>query len=72
MAGAIIMAWSQTDIDVLRAAIATGAKRVRFQTHETEFRSQKEMIDLLEIMNAEADPSIVAPRRTVAQFTSGF
>lgn len=66
------MAWSETDINALRAAIATGAKRVRFQTHETEFRSQAEMMELLERMVAENNPSSASPRRTVAQFTSGF
>lgn len=38
------MAWTHADLDALKAAIATGARRVRFQTHETEFRSLDEML----------------------------
>lgn len=51
------MAYSQQDIDKLKAAIATGAKRVRFgagdNAHETEFRSLAEMKETLATMEAE-------------------
>jgi len=37
------MAWTQGDLDKISAAIAMGAKRVRFQTHEVEYHSVAEM-----------------------------
>ena len=61
------MAWTQTDIDALKKAIATGAKRVRFQGHETEFHDLSEMRSLLADMEREVNPSSAAPRRTVAR-----
>ena len=51
------MAWTQIDIDTLKAAIATGAKRVVFGSGETrreqEFRSLAEMKETLADMQAE-------------------
>lgn len=51
------MAWTQTDIDALKEAMATGAKRVVFGSGETrreqEFRSLAEMKETLADMAAE-------------------
>lgn len=66
------MAWTQTDRDQLAAAIATGAQRVKFQTHETQFRSQKEMLELLNLIDLELNPANAPARRTVARYFSGF
>lgn len=62
------MAYTQADIDKLKTAIATGAKRVKFQGHETEFRTLDEMKQTLADMEREVSPSSVLPRRTVATF----
>jgi hypothetical protein len=49
------MAWTQADIDRLKEAIATGARKVRYADgRETEFRSLKEMWDTLARMESEA------------------
>lgn len=66
------MAWTADDLAALRAALATGAKRVRFQSHETEFRSQDEMLALVDIIEQELSPATAPVRRTVARFHRGF
>lgn len=62
------MAYTQSDIDALKQAMATGAKRVRFQTHETEFRSLDEMERQLAAMERSVNPEALPVRRTVAKF----
>lgn len=51
------MAWTQSDIDTLKLAIATGTKRVEFGSGETrrvqEFRSLAEMKEILADMTGE-------------------
>lgn len=65
------MAYTQADIDALKAAIATGAKRVKFgagpDARETEFRSLEEMRSTLADMIAEVSPASVSPRVTYAE-----
>jgi hypothetical protein len=39
--------WSQADIDALRAAIATGARRVRYSDREVEYHDLNAMRALL-------------------------
>lgn len=65
------MAFTQSDLDRLDAAIASGAKRVRFgsgaDAQETEFRSLAEMNQVRErIVNAIAGGS-AGPRITYAE-----
>jgi len=50
------MAWTQTDLDAIEKAIASGAKRVRFQTHEVEYQSIREMLAARDVIRAELDP----------------
>jgi hypothetical protein len=71
------MAWTQSDIDTLKQAIATGTKRVVFGSGETrreqEFRSLAEMQNILAQMEAEVTgTNSLASRRTVAGYCSGF
>ena len=47
------MAWTQTDIDTLKAAIARGVRRVRINGEEVEYQSLKEMRQALEMMESE-------------------
>ncbi len=61
------MAWTQSDIDALKQAMATGAKRVVFGSGETrreqEFRSLAEMEKILADMT-DAVLGAQAPQRT--------
>lgn len=66
------MAWTQTDIDRLKRAIATGARRVEFGSGETrrvqEFHALKDMLDLLTRMEAEAAGANAPQRFAVTEF----
>lgn len=66
------MAWTQSDIDRLRRAIATGAKRVEFGDGQTrnvkEFHSLRDMLDLLSRMEDEVAGAQAPQRWSVTQF----
>ncbi|NLS02312.1 hypothetical protein HGP14_02870 [Rhizobium sp. P32RR-XVIII] len=49
------MAWTQVDLDTINAAVATGAKRVRFQTHEVEYQSLNDMLKARDLIKAEVE-----------------
>jgi hypothetical protein len=70
------MAWTQTDIDTLKAAIATGATLVRFgsgpDSREVRYRSLLDMEATLAKMEAEVNPATVGPMRTVGAYSSGL
>ncbi len=51
------MAWTQGDIDGLKAAIARGARRVRINGEEVEYASMAEMMRALARMEAEVSGS---------------
>lgn len=65
------MAWTQTDIDRLKAAIGLGVKRVRYASGETEYQSLDEMRKLLNDMQRDVNPD-ARVTRTVARFDRGF
>ena len=70
------MAFTQTHIDTLKAAIATGAKSVKYgygpDAQEVVYRDLPHMRETLAMMEAEVNPSSGQPMRTVAQFNSGL
>jgi hypothetical protein len=50
------MAFQQSDIDALKAAMATGTMRARYADgREVQFRSLAEMRETLRMMQAEVD-----------------
>lgn len=61
------MAYTQTDLDNLKAAIATGARRVKFgagpDSREVDYRSLDDMIATKNLIEAEL--SAAAPFRAV-------
>ena len=69
------MAYSQADIEKLRAAIATGAKRVRFgsgpDSREVEYRDLSEMKQVLADMLTE-NAGTREPNRIVGAYHSGL
>jgi hypothetical protein len=71
------MAWTQTDIDRLKAAIALGTRKVEFGSGETrrvqEYQSIDAMLKALAVMEAEVlGTGSLASRRTVAGYCSGL
>lgn len=67
------MAWTQTDIDRLKKAIGTGAKRVEFGSGETrrvqEFRSLAEMWSILAEMEAEVAGANAPSRVAITEYS---
>jgi len=49
------MAFTSADLDAINSAIASGAKRVRFQTHEVEYQSVAEMLRARDVIKAELE-----------------
>ena len=62
------MAYSDNDLAGIEQAIATGAKRVRIQGQETEFRSLAEMERTRDLIAQSLNPSLQPARRIVAVY----
>lgn len=71
------MAWTQSDLDAINAAIATGAKSVAFGTHSVTYQSAAEMLqiktEIEKALRATASPTIkrLTPRHQLADFSDG-
>ena len=64
------MAYSQTDVDALKAAIATGALEVKYADgRQVRYRSLSEMRQILSTMTAEVAGSTTSPRVTYSEFS---
>ena len=64
------MAWTQTQIDALKTAIASGVLTIKHGETLTTYRSLAEMRTALALMEAEVNST--RPSRTVAKFSQGF
>ncbi len=64
------MAWTQSDIDALKAAIAKGVRTVAYADRTVSYNTPQEMIAVLAMMEAEVSQS-TAGRSTVASFGRG-
>jgi hypothetical protein len=64
------VAYTQSDVDRLKTAIAQGVRRVRFNDRDIEFRSLDEMERSLALMERELAASPKHYR--VAAFTKGL
>jgi hypothetical protein len=66
------MAWTNADLETIEAAIASGAKRVRFQTHEAEYHSMTEMLRARDVIKAAINPASAPSSVVVAKFYRGL
>lgn len=74
------MAFTQTDVETLESAIASGAKVVRMDGREFEYQSIKQMLDALDrVKAAVADTNSIAepskpkrPRAYRARHNGGY
>lgn len=66
------MAWVQADLDAINAAIATGAKRVRFQTHEVEYHSIDQLIKARDAITSELVPVQPNARIILTEYDGGY
>lgn len=55
------MAWTQTDIDALKAAIKSGYRRVTFSDRTVEYQDVSSMIRALRLVEAEVAGAAGAP-----------
>lgn len=59
------MAWTQDDVDALKAAIATGAQDVQYSDgSRVTYRSLKDMRDTLAMMQSDVAATAQPDRRT--------
>jgi len=47
------MAWTQSDIDALKAAIALGVRKVEYENQAVTYQSREEMMATLKAMEGE-------------------
>lgn len=66
------MAFSQADLDAINTALASGAKRVRFQTHEVEYQSISEMLRVRDMIKAEVEAPAENGGAMFARFESDY
>lgn len=52
------MAWTQSDIDTLKAAIARGVNEVRINGEKVQYQTVKDMRQALEMMTAEVSGTV--------------
>jgi hypothetical protein len=66
------MAWTQSDVDTLKAAIAAGrgARSITFADQTVTFHSIDEMLKLLAVMQADATATATSRTRTRLAATS--
>ena len=64
------MAWTQTDIDTLKSAIASGALTVRYADVSTTYRSLDEMREVLAILQREVNEDAGTRKRRVTKIYS--
>ena len=59
------MAWTQADIDALKAAIASGLREVEYSNGRQEYQNTEQMLLALRIMQAEVNAATaVQPYKT--------
>jgi len=69
------MAFTQSEVDALRRAIASGTRRFQYQGRTIEYRDLAEMRDTLEMMQSELNgtgKTRIGTRRVFASHSKGL
>lgn len=66
------MAWSQSDIDTLKAAIASGVLRVQYADREVTYQSTDAMLQALSAMQQEVNTAAGTATYGLLNTTKGF
>lgn len=66
------MAWTQADLDAINASISTGAKRVRFQTHEVEYESLSDKLKIRDLIMGELTGSGAGNGVMLTEYEGGY
>lgn len=64
------MPFSQSDIDALKAAIATGTKRVQFENRSVDYQDTSQMLKALEVMESEVSALTSTPVRQIRVYAN--
>lgn len=64
--------WTNADLVAIEAAIAMGAKRVRFQTHEVEYHSMSELLSARDVIRDALCKPEPGSNVMFAQYDSGY
>ncbi|QRM55138.1 hypothetical protein [Sinorhizobium sp. BG8] len=64
--------WVQADLAAIETAIATGAKRVRFQTHEVEYQSMSDLLKARDLIRASLDACADGGKVYFTEFDGGY
>jgi hypothetical protein len=65
------MAFTQTDLDTLNAAIATGTRSVRYGDKQVDYKTLDEMLRARQIIMAELGLLTVASKKFYARHNKG-
>lgn len=66
------MAYTQAQLDALKAAYASGLLEVDYNGRRMRYQSRNEMRGIIAEIEAELTPSTATPSRTVGAFSSGL
>lgn len=66
------MSFTQADLNAINSAIATGAKKVRFQTHEVEYPTVDEMLKVRKLIKDELEGAGDADGAIFAEYQGGY
>lgn len=67
------MAWTQTELDALNAAIANGAMTVRYADRSVQYRTISEMLQIRSMMMDELGlPSVVKDQMRKFSYSKGI
>lgn len=65
------MAWTAAQLAALKNAVATGATEVTQEGRTVKYRSIKEMIQIIQMMESESSGT-QPPRSTLVRFDRGY
>lgn len=66
------MAFTQADLEAINQAIALGAKKARFQTHEVEYQSVSDMLRARDLIKSELEAAPTNSGAMFARFESDY
>lgn len=64
--------WTAADLAAIEAAIATGAKRVRFQTHEVEYQSIADLLKARDVIRDALCKPETGGNVLLAEYDGGY
>lgn len=66
------MAWTQTDLDRINAALASGELTVEYDGRRTTYRSLSDLLAMRRLIQSELNPSLKTDGQIVFATNKGF